>query len=225
MSAKLLHIDNNLVTPISDIEGRDDPRSFSHLSETHEVMKGDLKLPPHPSGFQDIGDVLVSDKVEVQSHTSLMLQDLKYLSSIIGKFDGENSRYPAFKYRFCTIADSRSLTDADKGLLLYMSLDNSVIDFVGKVTEEGHISYRRLWCELDSEFDPVHHGMLFHVSALFNIESMAPCDTLDNLVKLYKFVKLHYIALDRIDAGHEVEGFKMKILSRLCGDILDKVSS
>ena len=193
-----------------------------------DKVQGDLRSSSQLLSDKDTIDAakLVGHKEEVHPHlNSSKLQDLKSLSSVIGKFDGENSRYPSFKYRFCIIADTTSLTDADKGLLLYMSLENSVTDLLGRVTDEGHISYKKLWTELDSEFDPVQHGLLSHISALFEIEDMAICDTLGHLVKLYRFVKRQYIALDRISAKHEVEGFKMKILSKLRGEVADKVAS
>ena len=150
LSAKLLSFDTNIEAYINNIDNRDDPSSSSQLSETykHDIMKGDFNSSgtslPSLLKVQDICDVLISDNEGFQSHhASLQLQDLKYLSSVIGKFDGENSRYQRFKFKFCTIAESTSLTVADKGLLLYMSLEDSVIDLVGKVTEEGRISYQK----------------------------------------------------------------------------------
>ena len=163
--------------------------------------------------------------MEVNPHkSSLRLQELQSLSSVINKFDGDSSRYQRFKARFCTIADSMTLTEPDKGLLLYISLEDDVLDYLGNITEEGCINYRKLWSELDYEYDPPQHGICTHIAALFSISSMSTCDSLDKLIKLYKFVKLHYLALKNLGAGNEVEGFRMQLLSKLCGTVSEKVS-
>ena len=99
------------------------------------------------------------------------------------KFDGESRKYEKFKFQFQTIVDSMSLTDADKGLLLYLSLEDTVTDYLVDFKEEGHISYQRLWTQLDLEFQSPLQGRLSHVTALFSIASMDTCDTLDKLIK------------------------------------------
>ena len=106
-----------------------------------------------------------------------------------------------------------------------MSLDDEVLALLGDVTDSGVLNYTKLWSALDYEFDPLHHGRYSQIAELFTISSMPPCDNSDKLMRFYKFIKKHYIALSKIGAGHEVEGFKIKILSKLCGTALDKVSS
>ena len=54
---------------------------------------------------------------------------------------------------------------------------------------------------------------------------MPTCDSLAKLDELSKFVRKHFIALKKLDAAHEVEGFKMNILGRLCDTVADKVCS
>ena len=169
--------------------------------------------------------------LEVEQKKTLppqFLNGLQYLNSISSmvtvKFDGESRKYEKFKFQFQTIVDSMSLTDADKGLLLYLSLEDTVTDYLVDFKEEGHISYQRLWTQLDLEFQSPLQGRLSHVTALFGIASMDTCDTLDKLVKLYRFVKRHYVALQRIDAAEELEAFKLSVLSKLQGEVADEVS-
>ena len=227
VSTKIRELDNKVVIHSDG----DDKRSQSDTSRN--LTTSCHKLPSRISGDQDIGDVLLPDKASAQvghvdGHKSCPVSispaDLNYLSSIITKFDGDKSRYQAFKYRFCTLSSSMDLTDTDKGLLLYLSLEENVTNCLGDFLEDGRVSYRKLWNELDYEFDPPQQGRFSQVAALFSINSMSTCDTLDKLVKLYKFAKRHYIALDRIGAGSEIEGFKMSLLSKLCGDVADNVA-
>ena len=157
--------------------------------------------------------------------TTLTPSELQSLSSIVDTFDGNSYKYQSFKSRFSTIVDTMDLTDADKALVLYVSLDKEVLAFLGDITDTGSVMYEKLWTALDEEFDPPLHGMYTHISELFSIHSMPQCDSLEKLVSLYKFIKKHYIALKKIGAGQEVEGFKIQVLSKLCGTVSDKVAS
>ena len=53
---------------------------------------------------------------------------------------------------------------------------------------------------------------------------MPQCDNSNKLKDLHSFVKKHFIALNKIGSCHEVEAFKLQILSKLCGTASEKVS-
>ena len=167
----------------------------------------------------------VAHEPVIPNRSSLKLHELTSLSSVITKYDGDSSKYQQFKHRFTTVVNSMDLTDPDKGLLLYISLEDEVLQYLGSITENGCINYQMLWSELDQEFDPPQHGIYSHIASLFTINSMPQCDSLDQLVEFYKFVRLHYISLKKLGAEHEVEGLKLQLLSKLPNAARDKVSS
>lgn len=179
----------------------------SHLNKHQQTSHPSESVPCHPQ------------------RSTLKPLEVQSLSSMITKFDGDSAKYQHFKSRFCTIIDSLEVTIADKALVLYVSLEEQVLPFLGDITDTGALNYEKLWAALDYEFDPLHHGMFTHIAELFTISSMSQCDNSAKLMEFYKFIKKHYISLNKMGVGHEVEAFKIKILSKLCGSALDKVSS
>ena len=166
-----------------------------------------------------------TDDTPVLHTSSSLLSTIQSLTTVITRFNGDSSKYQLFKSKFCTIVDSLDLKDIEKAVLLYTSLEDDVIDYLTDIIEDGSLNYQKLWSQLDYEFDPPRHGLFNHAAALFRINSMDICNSLDKLSKLYKFIKHKYIALDKIDAASEVEGFAMMVLSKLRGDLAEKISS
>ena len=223
LSTKISQLNSEIITLSSDEGHMEDSTVIQKNFETAQQWPSQDEEEVRGTPSSDQGEV--GHKETRPQQVLLGLQYLNYICSIVTKYNGDRSKYRTFKNRFCTITDSMPLTDTDKGLILYMSLEDPVIDYLGKFTEDGHISYQRLWRELDYEFDTPLEGRLHHVAALFSIDSMDVCDTLEKLVNVYKFLKVHYVALERINAAQEVEGFKLKLLSKLRGDVADQVSS
>ena len=156
--------------------------------------------------------------------SSLRPLELQSVVSLISKFNGDCMKLQGFKTKFNTVVESMELTDPDKGLILYLSLDEDVLQYLGDITEKGSVNYQKLWAELNQEFDPLQHGVYSHISDLFNLDSMPKCNTSDKLKQLYKFVRKHYVALKKVGAEREMEGFKVRILAKLCDTLADKVS-
>ena len=115
------------------------------------------------------------------------------------------------------------LSDADKALLLFVSLEGSVLDLIGDIKSDGSIDYHKLWLALEEEYAPLHQGLFSHIAELFTIKYMPQCDSSKKLKYLHNFVKKQFIALKKIGMCKEVEGFKLQILSKLCGTASEKV--
>ena len=156
--------------------------------------------------------------------SSLRPLELQSVVSLISKFNGDNDQFQGFRCKFNTVVESMELTESDKALILYLSLDDEVIQYLGDITENGCVNYHKLWTELNQEFDTRQHGIYSHISDLFTINSMPKCNTSDQLRQLYKFVRKHYVALKKVGAENEMEGFKVSILAKLCDTLADKVS-
>ena len=154
----------------------------------------------------------------------LKMHKMKLLSSTVTKFNGEESEYQGFKCQFSTLIDSMDISDQDKGLILFMSLEDEVINTLGTITGE-HIDYHKLWKNLDDEYLTPQNGIFSHFVALNSISTWTTCDTLSQLEKLYKFARLHFLALRRLEADIQAEGFSVVLLSKLTGTTGDRVSS
>ena len=157
------------------------------------------------------------------SRTAMSGVELQSLSQVIMKFDGDRGRFQNFKYRFNTIVDSMKLPDADKALLLFVSLEDSVLDLIGDITSDGCIDYQKLWLALEEEFAPLQQGLFSHIAELSTIRSMPQCDSSKTLKDLHTFVKKHYVALKKIGMSSEVEGFTIPIFSKLSGTPSEQV--
>jgi hypothetical protein len=185
---------------------------ISPAQQTDVMNQQTTPLTVPTTDNQDIGGVLRMHK-------------LKLLSSTVTKFNGDESDYQGFKCRFSTMIDSMTISDQDKGVILFMCMEDEVIDCLGNLTEEGGIDYHKLWKQLDEEYLTPQNGLFSHFVALSSVATWTTCDTLSKLEKLYKFTRLHFLALRRLEAEIQAEGFSVVLLSKLIGTTCDRVSS
>ena len=150
---------------------------------------------------------------------------LKVLASQENKFDGDPSRYQRFKEKFNVLMDTRELTDLEKALVLYLSLEDDVITSLGDITTDSQLDYQKLWRELDDEYLLPVNGLYSHFAALSSISSWDVCNTHSSLDKLRKFLRFHCIALERLGAKDQAEGYVLQVLSKLSGNTADRVST
>lgn len=178
----------------------------------------------HPFGqAQCVNKTEQSPYQELPSRSSLSGVELQSLSQVIPKFSGDKEKFQSFKYKFKTIVDSMKLSGADKALLLFVSLEDSVLDLIGDIKSGECIDYQKLWFALEEEFAPLQQGLFSHIAKLYTIKYMPQCNNSKKLKELHRVVKRQYIALSKIGGNNELEGFKIQILSKLCGTASERV--
>ena len=160
---------------------------------------------------------------EDQAVSLVRFHQLKSLA-LADKFDGSYTKYRMFKIKFCTLIQSMSLSNLEMALVLYLSLEDEVISNLGDITTEGILDYNKMWSELDELHCTPSNGPYSHFAALHTISSWTVCNSHNKLQQLYKFIKLHYLALQRLGVEDHAEGFTMLFLSKLSGTTSERVS-
>ena len=170
----------------------------------------------------------ISDQLSLPGYKSIEStdSDLDYNSilSFLPKFGGNYKKFRPFKLKFTKIVDHMNLTEKDKALLLYLSLEESVVNCLGSVGPEDQINYQQLWYEL-GEYCRPQHGLLLHEAALNSLSNWDICDTYEKLLELYNFLLPHCKALERDKAGKDDLAVGITVLSKLRGELADQVTS
>ena len=87
---------------------------------------------------------------------------LNDILSVLPKFHGNSKRFLRFKHRFQTILKQFDLNFEQKGLILFLSLDEKVAESLGIVCVDRGLDYDELWRQLESEYFGPQHGPLYH---------------------------------------------------------------
>lgn len=157
--------------------------------------------------------------------STLRLHQLSSLASTEDKFDGDISRYRSFKLKICTLIESMELTNREKALVLYLTLEDDVLADLEDITTQGCLDYHKIWRELDGKYCCPKNGSFSHFAALNSINSWTACNTHKSLQVLYKFINVHYRALTRLGVEDHAEGYTILFLSKLTGTLADRVST
>ena len=214
--------------------------SYEKLDQPRNVISNSNNLKISKDGFKSGKMQKVNDCIEtksslqkcelnvgtnIQETCNLSPAQINAMLNILPKFSGELNEYKSFKNCFKVLVDHQNLSPADKGFLLYSSLDRNVIDILGNVTLNDHIEYNYLWGQLDYEFSVPLNGP-YYISNNFNdLDNWPICDTLCKLTKLYEFLLSNYRALEREQAHKNDLVVAMKVLALLSGDLVYDVAS
>ena len=163
--------------------------------------------------------------VDIQQlfHSQSIPKDLKSVLSLLPYFDGVCKNYRKFKFKFSIIVNHLCLTDQVKSLMLFLSLENEVVDCLS-LAADHQLDYGNLWFQLDREYSRPQHGVLYHEIALNALSRWSTCDSFYKLKRLYRFLNIHYRALERTESSKYDLGIGITVLSKLEGEVASKVS-
>ena len=200
----------NFIDTIKPDFSKSNPRSSELESEIGKTVSPKLNLGKNS---------------EIKTTSKLTPQEINVMLKILPKFTGDLKDYKSFKNQFKIIVDHEGLTQNDKGLLLYCSLDKGIIGILGNITLNNNIDYDILWDVLDYEFSMPLNGPYSFSNNLSSLDHWPICNSLEKLTKLYEFVLQNYRALEREEAHKHDLIIAMKVLSILEGDIAYSVAS
>ena len=173
---------------------------------------------------------VASQSQQILSQTAAMLENISSLFLLhlppldIKKFDGDFKKYEKFRLRFSTLISS--IPSIYHATLLYKSLEDDVIDQLDHIPDlQALDAYQTLWQYLDAEFSRHLHGAMSHEIKLMSIKSWKTCESSAELLKLYKFVRYHYNALERSGRGLQAEAIKIFFLGKLSGEVADRAAT
>ena len=150
--------------------------------------------------------------------------NLNDILSILPKFHGSSKRFLRFKHRFQTIIKQFDVNMKQKGLLLFLSLDEKVAESLSIVYISEGIDYDELWRQLDCEYFGPQHGPLYNGASLNTLSNWSVCDNFDKLQHLYKFILSHHRSLEIQQLAKNDSVTAIAILSKLEGDLALEVS-
>ena len=150
--------------------------------------------------------------------------NLNSILSLLPKFNGDSKMFLKFKHRFHTIINQFDLNISQKGLLLYLSLNENVSETLGFVSVNGIIDYHKLWQKLESEYYGPQHGPLYNGALLNTISSWSICNTSEKLTHLYKFVMTNFRSLEIQGLAEPDLVTAITVLGKLEGNLATEVS-
>lgn len=174
-----------------------------------------------------------SSNSDYRSHNdSSLVQELGSMLSArlpdgFEKFDGESRKFESFKLKFCTLVSGGSfITPKDRAAMLFNSLSGDVVDQLDHIVDlERPDAYERIWRSLDRDYGRFQYGTFSHVTELQSIQQWPQCETSADLLRLYKFVKHHYMRLEQAGQAIQAETVKITLLGKLKGRALNKSST
>ena len=86
-------------------------------------------------------------------------------------------------------------------------------------------AYERIWRSLDREYGRFQYGVFSHVTDLQSIREWPKCENSADVYRLYKFIRVHYKALEREGQESLAETIKIDLLGKLRGKALGKSST
>ena len=154
----------------------------------------------------------------------LIRSNLNDILSVLPKFHGSSKRFLKFKHRFQTIIEQFHVNFEQKGLLLFLSLDEKVSESLGIICVDKVIDYNELWKQLESEYFGPQHGPLYNGAMLNTLSNWSVCDNFDKLQHLYKFILCNHRSLEIQGLAKNDYVTAIAVLLKLRGDLALEVS-